>query len=369
MLQLLKVIFPYLIALYLLDCISYLNKHQFIIGTIIGKRFSLKKKGVHFLGLLPSSQIYLAQNLPIVFAIEGMYYVSYDTLNDIGIYRERDFSFLPYKEISQIEIDEKSLKYKDKIIIKGPSNLYIRNLRKFLHLLNSIKPNDRNLKISNYLSKLYNISEVVKIKKDSAPHLLKLYITTFILFSLVFVLIPFTIYSNLYLYLNLYVLVVYVLIIYLFILYSVAKLNKKLFQPNKGIRTLSFFSLIFSPINTIHASIYITKNLYHSFDLITLAAVFLKGNSFKKIARREYLSIKKLQTKKNDKSWHDYWEKKEGYLLEVIKTASFTLKEIMAPPDKQDGNAEKYCPICLTEYTSGPTHCVDCETGLENFTN
>ena len=234
------------------------------IKTVEGRKFSLKKNGIHLVGVLPSSQIYLAQNFPIVFTTEGMYYVSCDVLNDIGIYGQRDFSFLPYTEIGELDIDEKSLKYSDKIIIKGPSNLYLRTLLKFLHQLNSIAPNERTLTIGKYLSKRYNIDEVISIKKDSAPHLLNLYISTFVLFLLIFIITPLTIYSDFYLYTNLNILVAFIFIVYLFILFLVAKLNKKLFHPEKGIRTLNFFAFIFSPINTIHASIYLTKNLYHS---------------------------------------------------------------------------------------------------------
>ena len=141
------------------------------------------------------------------------------------------------------------------------------------------------------------------------------------------------------------------------------------FHLDKGIRVLSFLSLVFSPINAIHASIYVTKNLYHAFDLTTLAAAFLKDSTFKEIARKEYLATTKAQSGATDKSWNDYLEKKEAYLLKTIKKASFTLEEIIAPPDKQDDSAEKYCPICLAEYTSGSTRCSDCEIALENFTN
>jgi len=367
MLELLKAIFPCLIALYVLDCIAYLNKHQFIIGTLAGGRFNLKKNGIHFVGLLPSSQIYLAQNLPTIFTAEGMYYVPYDALNNIGIYGAEDFSFLPYTESGGLEIDEKSLKYKQKTIIKGPSYLYIRNLLQFLRNLNSGKPQDRNSIIENYLSELYDIDEVRKVKEAGAPQLLYLYIFTYLLFSLVFIITPVTIYSDLYRYINLYLLVGYILAVYLIVLFCAGRLNKKLFHPDKGIRTLSFLSLIFSPVNTIHASIYITKNLYHAFDLTALAAVFLRQDSFREIARKEFLSTRKLQAEGDHKNWNEYLIKKEAHLLKTIEETSFSLEEIIAPPDKQDESAEKYCPICLTEYTRGSRNCSDCETELENY--
>jgi hypothetical protein len=367
MLELLRVIFPYLIALYMLDCISYLNKHQFVIGTLNGRRFRLRKNGINLVGLLPSSQIYLVQNLPISLAAEGMYYVPYDRLNDTGVYGAGEFSLLPYEEVEKLEIDEKSLKYRDQVIIKSPSNLFVLKLLDFLSRLNSCKSQDRPSIISHYLSKRYDIDEVGKLKKAAAPSLFYLYLSGYILFALVFITTPVAIYSDLYRYINIYLLVGYILIAYLFILFYTGRLNRKLFKPDKGIRVISFLSLVFSPINAIHASIYITKNLYHAFDLATLAAVFLKDSAFKEIARKEYFAIKKVQCGATDKSWHDYLEKKEAYLLKTIKKASCTLEEIIAPPDRQDDSAEKYCPICLAEYTQGPTRCSDCEIDLESF--
>jgi len=367
MLELLKVIFPYLIVLYLLDCISYLNKHQFIIGTLIGRRFNLKKNGIHLVGLLPNSQMYLAQNLPAVFTTDGMYYVPFGALNGIGIYRPGDFSFLPYKESGRLEIDEKSLKFNDDIIIKGPSNLYLRKLLGFLRRLASAKPRDRDSIIGNFVSKSYDVDEVKKIRKAGAARLLYLHLATYILFTLVFILTPLTIYSDLYLYINIYILVGYILIVYLFVLFYVGWLNKKLFDPDRGIRRLNFFSLILSPVNSIHASAYITKNLYHAFGLAALAAVFVSKNSFKELARKELFSIKKLQTAESPAGWKEYLEKKEAHLLKTMTAAAVTLDEILAPPEKRDEGAGKYCPICLTEYTRGPSICSDCETDLEDF--
>lgn len=367
MIYFLKVIFPYLIALYFLDCIIYLNKHQFVIETVFGKIFRLKKYGIHIVGLLPLSQIYLSQNLPIVLSTEGVYYVSNDALNEIGIYKKKDYSFLPYREIDKLEIDEKNIKIKNKTIIKGPSNLYAIKLLDLLQKIKAIEPQGRKITIKNYLSNLYNIREVKRIKKDSAPQILNLYIITSIFFLLVFIITPIFLYTNIYLYANIYVLVIYILIVYIYILFRVKKLNNKLYHPNKGIRTISFLSLVFSPINAIHASIYITKNLYCSFDLITVAAVFLEGNALKKIIRKEYFFIKNTKIKSDDRGWKEYWDMKEEYLLKIIKSASITLNEIVSIPDKQDDDAEKYCPICLTEYTSEAIRCSDCETELEKY--
>ena len=161
--------------------------------------------------------------------------------------------------------------------------------------------------------------------------------------------------------------VLYVVILYLFILFKVKILNKKLFHPNKGIQSLSFLSLIFSHINAIHASIYITKNLYHAFEIVTVAVVFLDNKDLKKIIRKELISNKNMKSIKNDKGWKEYWNIKEEYLLKICKTTSITLEEIFSIPNKQDDTAEKYCPICLTEYTSEAIICSDCETKLEKY--
>ena len=71
----LEVLFPYIIILYLFDCIIYIKKHHLLFASLFGKKFTIKKIGLYLASLLPLSETILSHSLPICFTEKGIYIV------------------------------------------------------------------------------------------------------------------------------------------------------------------------------------------------------------------------------------------------------------------------------------------------------
>jgi hypothetical protein len=82
-----QALFPFIVIIYLVDCIAGVRKGQLIFFSFVGSRFWWKQSGIFLLGLLPVSEVIAAQKTPLAFTRYGLYISSKNnTFNLCGVY-------------------------------------------------------------------------------------------------------------------------------------------------------------------------------------------------------------------------------------------------------------------------------------------
>lgn len=363
----LEVLFPYIFLLYVFDCITCVKARQVLLTSLFGKKFDLKRSGVHLAGLLPTSQTILVYNLPVYCTRDGVYLVPDQPVSNSRIEKAEDFNFIKFQDLESVETEGKNIKLNKTHTIQTPSSASARVNAKFIYQLKNLGPSDRKEKIKTFLSDSFALDEVKKIETSGSKSFSIIKILSSYLFVVVFFILPAVLYSNLFEFINLKALLVCICSFYFLLLAAAFMTLKKLYRFDSDFRSYTLLSIIFSPVNAIHVISYLTKNLYFRFNYLTLAAYFLRRDAFKELVKKEMVLVDHFENEIHRRDWKKFWKLKKESLQGLLDQCGISPEEISAPPEKQDQTAIYYCPFCMTEYRQKRHHCLDCEMALKEF--
>ncbi len=363
----LEVLFPYIVIIYLLDCISYIKSHHLLFVSHLGKTFRHKEAGLHLVGLLPVSQAIVSHNLPLCFTSKGVYFVPDGQHHKSGIYETKDFHFIPYKDLTIVEADGKAIKINSKVSIKTPSGAIARHIIGFIKDLKVLRPSKRGEKIQSFLANSVDLQEIKALRIAYSNPIFCLQILSSVLFVYTFIVLPLTLYSELYLYIDLFRLLIIMALNYLLILAMTYFAHKKIYSEKVGHRVYSLLSIILSPFTAIHVLNNLTRDIYARFDYIAVAVELLPSDTFQDLMRKEMYRL--IFAKSQEQKGHlvGFWRLKENLLHRLLAETGITVEEILATPKKQDESATSYCPLCGAEYRAEFDRCSDCGVKLLNF--
>jgi hypothetical protein len=121
--------------------------------------------------------------------------------------------------------------------------------------------------------------------------------------------------------------------------------------------------LVFFPPSAAHASFAIFRDLYARFDALAVAGAFLSAEDFRALARLEVHRMRRETDRDGEVAeWAALREKAWARVFEELKTS---VREVLRPPAKRDGDAASYCPLCGGEYRAGFAVCTECRVPLE----
>lgn len=363
----LEVLFPYIFLLYVFDCITCVKARQVLLTSLFGKKFDLKRSGVHLAGLLPTSQTILVYNLPVYCTRDGVYLVPDQPVSNSRIEKAEDFNFIKFQDLESVETEGKNIKLNKTHTIQTPSSASARFNAKFIYQLKNLGPSDRKEKIKTFLSDSFALDEVKKIETSGSKSFSIIKILSSYLFVVVFFILPAVLYSNLFEFINLKALLVCICSFYFLLLAAAFMTLKKLYRFDSDFRSYTLLSIIFSPVNAIRVISYLTKNLYFRFNYLTLAAYFLRRDAFKELVKKEMVLVDHFENEIHRRDWKKFWKLKKESLQGLLDQCGISPEEISAPPEKQDQTAIYYCPFCMTEYRQKRHHCLDCEMALKEF--
>lgn len=366
MLIVLKILFPYLVLLYLIDCIAYVRHQHLLFSSYLGRYFRIKKPGLHFVGLLPTSEAIVSNNVPIFLTSRGIYTLPEKYYNADARYKAQNLNFTTYEDIVKIEAEGKVMRINGESIIRFPSDTNAKQMTELIRQLTYLEPSGRHERIRTFLDETLHLPET-HTNKRAHWSLNYVKILSSFLFVYVFGILPLILYSGLSKYINLPVFVSLLVLLYLSILVMAYVVRRKIIGTTTSLRT--FASVILSPVTAVHILKELTKEIYVRFDYLAIAAVLLPSPAFQSEMRRELLRIIHTKEEEQNADLKEFWSLRENMLRSLLTETGIEMQELFSAPDRQDPSATSYCPLCLNEYTVGATKCVDCGLYLREFTD
>lgn len=365
--EILSVLFPYIVILYLTDSLQLISKCHVLFVNYIGKKYYLKRSGFYISKLSPIGITVLSQDLPIYFTASGLYKINDQRPYDKPDCKGDDYEFMAYKNIDTVEVDGKEIKLNGRKYIKVPSSIIANLIRDRINNFKTIKPAKRNNKVQTSLEEAFDIDTIKSLNRSYVHHIRYIQILSLFLSVNTFIILPSILYSRIYLYINISLIIINIVLAYLMILITTFQVHKKIYKTENKPRIYSLLSMIFLPVSAMHATHYITSDLYAQFNYLAVARLLLPSNVFINMVRNELCLIEHRKSMINNSDLLDYWGFKEKCLSHLIEKSGLTTDNVLAIPEKQDENAKWYCPICLTEYISNHGGCSDCGVGLEMY--
>ncbi len=365
--EILAILFPYIVILYFIDSIQYISRVNLLFVNHFGKNYRLKKSGFHISKLSPVGTTIVSQNLPVYFTTKGLYKIKDARSFENNLYDVSDFQFISYDDIDSIEVDGKDIKINETSYLKAPSSISAKFIRDIIKKIKVIEPAKRIQKIQKIFYEILNVKKAAGLNNAYSGYLKKLKIFCAFFFVNTFIILPLILYSNLYVYLNIYLIVAFIILAYLTILILTYYTHLKVYKNEKRQRIYVLLSMIFSPVSAMHATYYISRDFFSHFNYLAVAELLLPAGIFQSLARKELSLIHQRKQLFNKFDWHEYWDLKEKSITDLIEKAGYTSQTILAAPGKQDENATSYCPVCLAEYIESYEECSDCQVGLKNY--
>ena len=363
---LLEVLFPCIVILYLIDCIAYVRKGHLLLVANFGKSFKLKRPGIHLNGILPIAKAIVLSNIKIYFTKIGIYILEEDNLSNNLISEVNYYDCLEYKDITEVSTDGKDVNINGKKRIKTQSPIIAGQLGKIIESLKLADSAERGKKIKGFLEKTMNLEEVRLINTSHQKILFWLEMLCILLFVFCFIELPILLYFNLFSFFNIYILLAYIAILYVLVIVLSIFAERRIYQHRrKG--SFALLSLILSPVSAIKALSCFSRDIFAEFDYLAVAAELLPQNSFKVLMGTELARISNLRDLAHNGDLEEYWQIKEECLHNLLAKVGVPLEEILAAPQKRDGAAETYCPVCNAEYRSGFNRCGDCGVPLKAY--
>jgi len=363
---LLEVLFPCIVILYLIDCIAYVKKDHFLLVANFGKRFKVKRPGIRLIGILPIAKAIVLNNIKIYFTKIEICILEDDSLSDNLISEIKNYSSLEYKDITEVSTDGKDVNINGKKRIKTQSPIIAGQLSKLIESLKISDSSERGKKIEGFLEKTMNLEEIRLINTNHQKIFFGLEMLCILLFVFCFIELPILLYSNLFFFFNIYILLSYIAILYVLVIILSIFAERRIYQ-NRRKGSFALLSLILSPVSAIRAVSSFTRDIFAEFDYLAVAAELLPQNSFKVLIGAELARISNLRDLAHNSDLEEYWRIKEECLHNLLAKVGVPLEEILAAPQKRDVSAKTYCPVCNAEYRCGFNRCGDCGVPLKAY--
>lgn len=362
----LEILFPFIVLLYLIDCIAYVGHQHLLFSSHFGRRFKLKGPGLHPVGLLPISEVFFSHNLPVFLTSTGVYRLPNQYLSDNARYKAQNLHFIAYEDIVKIETDGKAMKVNGKAIIKFPSSVGARQMTEVIRELTHLEPSGRHEKIRTFLDETTHLQEIRASRENRWP-LTYVKILSSVLFVNIFGILPLILYTRLSAYVNLSLIVFASVFVYVLILLMVYVVRRKVIGTATGQTILMIIPEILLPVTAMHILKNLTKEMHMGFDYIAIAAALLPSDTFKRLMREDLLRITYAKEETQNAGLRESWSLRESTLYGLLAQTGIELKELFATPKRQDSSAVSYCPLCLNEYRFGVDKCIDCGIYLRQF--
>lgn len=359
---LLRALWPYLAALYVLDCVLLVRGgHLLFTGTPAGG-FRLKGAGLRLAGLLPWSWSVLSLKDPPVLSENGLYVRSAALHEDPRPHRPGDFELIPFDEVRSVGRNGQKIIMNGKAICQAPSGMAAAYLVQKIKELLAAPAWQRSLIVKAFMEEAHD-PDMARAALERARELTpKLAWASFVMMVLLGLVLPMSIIfpsspSRLW------VLMGVILAVYLLVLALWWRTHRVLWPREVNDRVEELVVLLFFPVSAMHILGKLTRRLLVNFDSTVVSAV-LASEEAKGLLKRECLRMRITMGSGWEPDLQKIWEARLALLENLAGKVGVDPRHLeLWNRGAQEGQGT-VCPMCLATYREGIEECADCSVLL-----
>ncbi len=364
--EVLAFLFPYLVLLYLFDCVVRVRSGHLIFVSIFGRRFRLGGEGVHAACLMPTGQAVLSHNLPLFLSGEGVHLPAAESRWDRPV-RARDIRFVPWSEIVSAAASGADVLINGTISVALPSEAAAAQAASAIRILAQAAPAARSGKAEALLAGSYDLRALEGLRERVRTPLLGVAILSSLLFLCVYVVLPLGLFARPFQGRSIAPLLLGMALAYALAVAAAFAARKAIAPADSSGRARLVLLLVLLPPGAAHVLGPVTRDLFAGFDHLTIAAALLDRDAFRRLARREIARFAFAEVPPGDRALADALRMKERSARGLLAQAGLDAERILDPPRRESPAAERYCPACEVEYLEGAVRCADCGIPLADF--
>jgi len=364
--EVLAILFPYFVLLYLFDCVASVRNGHLIFISHFGRRFRLKGDGAHAVGLLPTGQAVLSHNLPLFLSAGGVHLPAAESRWDRPI-GAADLRYLRWEEILSATSDGPGLVINGALSATLPSAAAASGTAAAIRELLDTPPPLRRAKAEALLADAFDLRGLNGVRERLRAPLLGVSIASSLLFLSVYAVLPLALFTRSFQGRSLAPLLLGMGLAYVLAVAAAVAARRAIDPEDASGRTRLVILLVLMPPGAAHVLGPLTRDLFARHDPLTLAAALLPPEDFRRVARREMARLAFSALSPGDDELADYFRMRERAVRRLLDQAGVDAGRILTPPRKDSPESERYCPACGIEYLGGADLCADCGIPLADF--
>lgn len=364
--EVLAILFPYLVLLYLFDCVARVPYGHMIFVSHFGPRFRLKRDGIQAVGLLPTGLAVHSHDLPLFLSGAGIHLPAVETRRDRPP-RARDLRFVPWGEIVSAASEGPYLVINGDVAATLPSAAAAAETAAAVREISESPPASRRTKAEAIVAASFDLRGVEGVRERLGKPLIGVTIVSTLLFLCVYAVLPLALFARPFQGRSIVPLVLAMALAYVLTVAAAFAARKAVAPEDAPGRTHLLLLLVLLPPGAAHVLAPLTRDLFARYDHLAVAAALLHRDDFRRLARTELARLAFAEIPPGDGDLSDSLRMRERAVRGLLAQAGLDADRILAPPPKEIPEAERYCPACEVEYLGGADRCADCGIPLAGF--
>jgi len=362
----LTILFPYLVLLYLLDCVVRVRGGHLLFVSHLGRRFRPAGDGAHAIGLLPTSRAVLSHNLPLFLSAGGIHLPAAESRWDRPL-RPRDLRFLPWGEIVSVAAEGQDVLVNGTPSVALPTEAAAAATASAIREIAASAPSRRREKAEALIARSYDLEALAGLREAVRTPLLGVSVMSSLLFLCVYAVLPLALFAGSFRGRSLVPLLLAMAVAYVLAVAGACTARRAIDPDTAPGRAHLVLLLLLVPPGAAHVLGQLTRDLFARYDHLAVAAALASPGDFRRVARREMARFALSEVPPGDGELADALRMRERAARRLLAQAGLDADRILAPPRKQCPESERYCPACEVEYLGGADRCADCGIPLAGF--
>ncbi|UCG39013.1 MAG: hypothetical protein JSV00_01905 [bacterium] len=355
------VIWPYLAALYFLDCLLVVRGGRLLLAGLSPSELRTLGPGLRLAGVLPWEWSVLATRDPVVLSEAGLYSRLQPGPLPLRPPRPDDFRFTPWEEAADVRREG------SRVTVGGETALVCATgVEADSHLLRILRirdlpPAERGSALADDMAAAADAQAIGERVRGVKAATTLLRASSAALFLLTLAVVP----GSLLLrapFALLWAEVFAFLALWLAVAVLWWRAHRTLLPEASGDRLEETLVLLLFPVSTLHAFGKLTRRLFGPFDSTALMATMAPSSASGELVR-EHIRARAAASSGGGGDFTEAWSMRVRSLEELARRSGVDLS-----PDRLHrnggGSGEAVCPLCGAGYRQGVLQCSDCGVPL-----
>lgn len=361
----LSVIWPYLAALYLLDCVLVVRGGRLLFTGTTSAGFAIRKPGLRLAGLLPWSWSILTSTDPVILSKSGIYARIHPDAPLTRPCRREDYEFIPWDAAREIRTDGKRVLIGRGERITLSTEIEAEEYRDRILALRDLPAERRAETLADVLDAASNTDNVRAAMERAWDITSSLNVVNTGLFLWFLVAVPFSLLMRLP---SAALWTVFAVFVFGWLVVMVLwwQAHCALFPRARMDRLVETLVFVLFPASALHALGKLTRRLLAPFDSTAITTA-LVPNMAGETLRKEWIRSTSSASSGGPDDFTWAWEMR-GRALERLAGKAGSVLSVEGKRPESAGEGEAACPLCGASYRGGITMCADCGVALGNHT-
>lgn len=330
LLLVLREIFPFLAALYLLDGLAWVGALNLLFVHRVWGWSAVEGRGVRLAGILPFDLVFPVAG-PVALPLDDGLYLPDPAVRGAAVYDPERWTRIEYERIAP-EVEEGTLRLGGPHRVRFPSRAHAEGFAELLAELRPLPPDARERRLARQRAQAFHLDAAQARLDTFREETQLLRVVGWGLFVLALLLLPAVLYLHPAPERLLAPLVWGIAFLYVATLGAAAHAGSRLRGEKVLRRPASIVPLVLSPVSAIRAVSAVGRDLLEGFDPLAVASLLLRRENFLSRIRGE-LHGAAFAASRGDEGWRRHWEGRRRSLVALLDRLEIGEAEALAAPE------------------------------------